>query len=688
MNGKGFFAAVVRRRRRVLALYAAAAVLCALLSLLVSVNYDINDYLPPDAPSTIAIDVMEEAFGGGIPNVRAMVRDVTVPEALAYKQQIARVEGVTSVTWLDDVADVTVPLEMQDPDTVAAYYKDGAALFTITVSDDQRAEAVAAIDSLLGDAGALTGSAVSTAAATNSTVVEVAKIAAIAVLYVVFILALTTASWAEPALIMVGMGAAILINNGTNLIFGEISFVTSAAGSILQLAVSLDYSVFLIHRFAEVRAARPGADPGDCMVEALTKSASSILSSGLTTVIGFAALVLMQFQIGPDLGLALAKGVAFSLLTVFTFVPALVVTALPWMDKTHHKPLLPSFTGFGRLVSRIMLPMVAVLAVIMVPSYLASNANAYYYGAGHMFAADTEVGRDTEAIEAVFGQSDTYVLLVPAGDTATQSELSAALRALPQVTGIISYVDTAGSEIPPGFLDDATLAQLVSGDTTRMVLSVAADYEGDAAFALVEQVRAIAQQYYPDSWYLAGQGVSTYDLMDTITGDMAMVNFVAIAAVFLVLLVLERSLILPIVLVLCIETAIWFNLALPYFTGTVVFYIAYLIISSVQLGATVDYAILFSDRYREYRETLDKKPAIVATVATVTTSVLTTGSGLAVVGFLMGAISSNQLLAQLGNFLGVGSLASLTIVLLALPGILYLIDPLIVHKQPKEGTAL
>ena len=556
------------------------------------------------------------------------------------------------------------------------------------MSDDQRAEAVAAIDSLLGDAGALTGSAVSTAAATNSTVVEVAKIAAIAVLYVVFILALTTASWAEPVLIMVGMGAAILINNGTNLIFGEISFVTSAAGSILQLAVSLDYSVFLIHRFAEVRAARPGADPGDCMVEALTKSASSILSSGLTTVIGFAALVLMQFQIGPDLGLALAKGVAFSLLTVFTFVPALVVTALPWMDKTHHKPLLPSFTGFGRLVSRIMLPMVAVLAVIMVPSYLASNANEYYYGAGHMFAADTEVGRDTEAIEAVFGQSDTYVLLVPAGDTATQSELSAALRALPQVTGIISYVDTAGSEIPPGFLDDATLAQLVSGDTTRMVLSVAADYEGDAAFALVEQVRAIAQQYYPDSWYLAGQGVSTYDLMDTITGDMAMVNFVAIAAVFLVLLVLERSLILPIVLVLCIETAIWFNLALPYFTGTVVFYIAYLIISSVQLGATVDYAILFSDRYREYRETLDKKPAIVATVATVTTSVLTTGSGLAVVGFLMGAISSNQLLAQLGNFLGVGSLASLTIVLLALPGILYLIDPLIVHKQPKEGTAL
>ena len=682
MKGTGFFAAVVRRRKQVLAGYAIASVLCAVLWMLVSVNYDINDYLPPTSPSTTAIEVMEDAFAGGIPNVRAMVQDVTVPEALAYKQQISQLEGVTAVTWLDDVVDVTVPLEMQDQKTVEAYYKDGAALFTITVLDSERTEAVDAISQLLGDQGALTGSAVSTAAATNSTVVEVAKIAAIAVVYVFFILGLTTNSWAEPLLIMIGMGVAILLNNGTNLMFGEISFVTSAAGSILQLAVSLDYSVFLIHRFEEVRAARPGADPGDCMVEALSKSASSILSSGLTTVIGFVALILMQFQIGPDLGRALAKGVALSLVTVFTFVPALVVTALPWMDRTRHKPLLPSFHGFGRFVSRIMLPMVAVLVIVMVPSYLASNANTYYYGAGHMFGTDTKVGRDTQAIDDTFGQSDTYVLLVPAGDTATQSELSDALHGLPEVTSIISYVDNAGPEIPPEYLDDATLSQLVSDGYTRMVISVAADFEGDAAFALVENVRAIAQEYYPDSWYLAGQGVSTYDLMDTITGDMTKVNLVAIAAVFLILLALEHSLVLPIVLVLSIETAIWFNLALPYFTGTTVFYIAYLIISSVQLGATVDYAILFSDRYREYRETMDKKPAIASTVATVTTSVLTTGSGLAVVGFLMGAISTNQLLSQLGTFLGVGSIASLTIVLLALPGILYLIDPLITRKKP------
>ena len=171
---------------------------------------------------------MEDAFGGGIPNVRAMVRDVTIPQALSYKEQISKLDGVTAVTWLDDALDVTVPLEMQDQKTVEAYYKDGAALFTITVEDAKRTEAVNEISELLGDQGALTGSAVSTAAATNSTVVEVAQIAVIAVIYVFFILGLTTPSWAEPVLIMVGMGVAILINNGTNLMFGEISFVTSA----------------------------------------------------------------------------------------------------------------------------------------------------------------------------------------------------------------------------------------------------------------------------------------------------------------------------------------------------------------------------------------------------------------------------------------------------------------------------
>ena len=669
---KRFYTAIVRRRRLVLAVFALAAVLSVFAVRQVKVDYDINDYLPPESPSTTAIEVMNGAFTGGIPNMRVMVRDVTVPQALEYKEKLAAIDGVSSVAWLDDSLDVTVPLQMQDTATVESYYKDGCALFTVTVEDEKRLEAVAAVRDLIGEGNALEGAAVSTAVATNSTVTEVAKIAAIAVVYVLFILILTTDSWAEPLLVLTGLGAAILLNNGTNLIFGTISFVTNAAGSILQLAVSLDYSVFLIHRFAECRAENPDASPEECMVDALCRSTGSILSSGLTTVIGFLALVLMQFQIGPDLGLALAKGVVLSLVTVFTFMPALTLAAYQWMDKTHHRPLLPSFDKFGRFVARIMLPMALVLVILMVPSYLASNSNQYYYGAAHMFGENTRLGADTAAIEETFGRSDTYVALVPEGDTATQQKLSDALHAIPEVTGILSYVDNAGASIPPEFVPGDTLGLLVSGGYTRMVLTVDADTEGDGAFALVERVRATVQQYYPDNYYLAGQGVSTYDLMDTITADMVKVNLLAIGAV---------------ILVLSIETAIWINLAIPYFRGQYVFYIAYLIISSVQLGATVDYAILFSDRYQEFRETLGRKEAVAATVSAVTTSVSTTGSAMAVVGFLMGAISTNQLLGQLGNFLGVGSLVSLAIVLLALPGFLYLADPLIIKekKQPKEA---
>ena len=295
---KRFYTAIVRRRRLVLAVFALAAVLSVFAVRQVKVDYDINDYLPPESPSTTAIEVMNGAFTGGIPNMRVMVRDVTVPQALEYKEKLAAIDGVSSVAWLDDSLDVTVPLQMQDTATVETYYKDNCALFTVTVEDANRLEAVAAIQDLIGEDNALAGTAVSTAVATNSTVTEVAKIAAIAVVYVLFILILTTDSWAEPLLVLAGLGAAILINNGTNLMFGTISFVTNAAGSILQLAVSLDYSVFLIHRFAECRAARPDASAEDCMVEALCKSTGSILSSGLTTVIGFLALVLILYRAG------------------------------------------------------------------------------------------------------------------------------------------------------------------------------------------------------------------------------------------------------------------------------------------------------------------------------------------------------------------------------------------------------
>ena len=670
-----FYRATTRHPKTMVALFVLLAAFCALCQPLIAVNYDMNDYLPPETASTVALDAMDAEYDGGVPNARVMVRNVTIPEAMAYKQALEKIDGVTSVVWLDDAASVEQPLETLDQDTVSGYYQDGAALFSVTIAEDKRIEAVDAIRKLIGDDNAMSGSAVSTAVATTSTVSQVRIISVAAVAFVLLVLILTTTSWLEPLVVLGSLGVAILINSGSNLIFGEISFVSNAAGSILQLAVSLDYSIFLLHRFEECRRETP--DPREAMVEALCKSTMSILSSGLTTVIGFLALCLMQFQIGPDMGLVLGKGVAVSLVTVFLFSPSLILLCHKLLEKTRHRSFMPSFHRLGRCVTRLMIPVMTVLLLLSVPAYLGSGQNRYYYGSSHIFGANTQLGADIEAIEDVFGKSDTYVLMVPRGNAAREKELSAALKELPQVSSILSYVDNAGSVIPTEYVEKDTLSKLVSDHYSRLVLSVKVDLEGDEAFGLVGRVREIAESYYPGEWLLAGEGVSTCDMKETVTADMTKVNLIAIAAVFVVLLLSFKSVSLPVILVLAIEAGIWINTAIPYFTGQSIFYISYLIISSIQLGATVDYAILFTDRYMEFRRSMPKKEAVVQTVSSVTLSILTSSLTLTVVGFLMGYISTHGLLSQLGFFLGRGALLSVGIVLFALPGMLYLLDGLI-----------
>lgn len=667
-----FFKRVIGLRVPIMLFFIAAAILGAYEKDQVRVNYDMNDYLPEESPSTQALNKMKQEFDGEIPNARVAVKNVTYAEALDYKERIQEVEGVETVTWIDDVNYIHMPVEMLDKDTRDAYYKDRTALFTVTINEENINETVPAIRKVIGQENAMTGSAVSTAVATSSTVNEIKKIAVFAVIIVLLVLILTTNSWLEPVIVLLGIGVAVSINAGSNLIFGEISFVTNAAGSILQLAVSLDYSVFLIHRFQECRL--ENSDPEEAMKNALCKSSSSILSSGLTTVIGFLALLFMRFGIGPDLGKALAKGIAISLVTVFVFMPGVILVCYKWMDKLSHREFLPSFQKFGTFISKITVPLAVIFCLLMFPTFYCSNHNSYYYGSSHIFGTGTQYGEDTAFIEDTFGIKDTYVLMVPNTSDNQEKKLVKELEKQDQVISVISLADMIGPAVPREMLPESILTQLRSDNYSRMVISVGVDYEGDETFALVENIRNIAQSYYEDDYYLAGQGVSTYDLMDTITADMVKVNLVAIGAVFVVLLLTMRMIRTPIVLVLAIETAIWINLTIPYIQHKPLFYIAYLIISSVQLGATVDYAILFSDRYKECRESRSRIESIVETISQTTASVLTSGVVMITVGFLLGIISTHGLLSQLGYLLGKGTICSLITVLFVLPGLLYLTE--------------
>lgn len=670
-----FYEAIVDHKKTVIVFFTIAMIISALCSTMVNVNYDINDYLPDGTASTVALDTMNEEYDMSIPNARVMVSDLTVAEALKMKEKLSEIDGVDDVTWLDDAIDTDIPLETADKDTVENYYKDNNALYTVTIDESKRIETVHAIRNLIGEENSMSGAAVNTAVAAEATTKEVKNIIFLVIPICLAVLFLTSSSWIEPILLLGSIGIAILLNKGTNLMFGTISFVTNAAGGVLQLAVSMDYSIFLLHRFQEMR--EEGQAPKEAMINALCKSTGSILSSGLTTVIGFAALILMRFKIGPDMGLAMAKAIFISLVTVFVLFPVILLYCYPLIDKTAHKSLLPDFEKFGRFVTKLMVPAVLVFVLFIIPCNLGQKENFFSYGSSQIFSTDTQIGSDTKKIEDTFGKSNNLVLMVPKGDLQKESQLSKDLHNMPEVSSILSYVDNAGAEVPMDYVDNDTLSKLISDNYSRLVLTVDADFEGEKTFTLIEEIRSLAKTYYGDEYLLAGESASTYDLMDTITKDNDRVNLIAIGAVFLVLLLSMKSLSIPVILVLAIETAIWINLSVPYFTNDFVFYIAYLIISSVQLGATVDYAILLTSRYMEVRETASRKDTVVETLRSTTVSIMTSASILTIAGILLWKVSTHGVLSQLGHLLARGTALSTVIVLFVIPGMLYIGDKLI-----------
>lgn len=675
-----FFDLIIKLRKSILILFIIFALISIICVKFVDVNYNINEYLPDNAISTISMDLMEQEFEGGIPNLRIMLKQVSITEVLEYKEKLLKIEGVESVTWLDDVINILEPLEFQDQDTVSKYYVNNNALLTASIDEDNCIEIINQIRNLIGEGNPITGIAANTALSLTSTDEEIPKIAILVVTFVLLILILTTTSWVEPIIILLGLLISVILNAGTNLIFGEISFVTNAAANILQLSVSLDYSVFLIHRFEELKE---GRTKEEAMKQALIKSTKSILSSGLTTVIGFLALTQMAFKIGPDLGIVLAKGITFSIITVFIFMPALILLTTPIMEKTKHRNFLPSFKPFGKLVSKSMFVITIIFIIVIIPSYLSSINNSYYYGNSNIFGEDSSIWKETNEIKNIFGKNDTYVVMLPSGSPAKEVMLIDEYKKLDSVISIIAYAEQVGTTIPYEFIDTSLLKQLQSDKYSRIVLSVEQDYEGDETFSFIEEIHRITNEIYPNSYFIAGEGISTYDLMNTITKDMTKVNLITILSVFIVLVITLKSVLLPAILVITIETAIWINLSIPYYTDQSLFFIAYLIISSVQLGATVDYGILFTERFLENRQKLARKESIIQTITDVTSSILTSGLALTIVGFAMGIIASHRLLSQLGYLLGQGTLLSMFSVLFVLPCLLYITDKI---KKVKEGS--
>lgn len=640
----------------------------------VSVNYNMVDYLPDDAQSTRAMEVMEEEFTGAVPNTRVLIPGVSIQEALSFKEQLEAIDGVGDVLWLDDVVDLKTPLEMADSKMVETYYKDGNALFSISVRSGDEVAITDSIYELIGEEGAIAGEAINTATSQKMAGNESMYATLLLVPIIILILVLSTTSWVEPVFFLTAIGVSVLINLGTNIFIGEVSFVTQSVAPILQLAVSLDYAVFLLHSFSDYR--KKTDNPEEAMELAMKKSFPAITASAATTFFGFIALTFMNFEIGADLGLNLVKGIVLSFVSVMVFLPALTLYFYKWMDKTKHRSFVPSFKGIGNIVLKFKVPSLILVFALLIPAFMAQSNTAFTYGFGEI-PEDTRSGRDFKLINETFGEKTPLVLLVPKGNVAKEEELVADLEALDYVTSVIAYVNTVDAVIPPEYLEKSITDEFYSENYARIVINTNQGTEGDIPFSIVEKVEKAAADYYGKDALALGESVTLFDIKNTVTKDNMLVNILTVVTIAIVLLVGFRSISIPVVLLVTIQSAVWINLSIPYFTETSLVFVGYLIISTVQLAATVDYGILFTEAYQHHRKEMSAVKAMVKTLDEKTFSISISAGILSSVGFILWITSSNPIVGAIGLLLGRGTLLSFVMVLFFLPALLLVADRLI-----------
>ncbi|API91614.1 MULTISPECIES: RND family transporter [unclassified Virgibacillus] len=650
------------------------AVISTFAQFAVSINYSMVDYLPKASPSTIAMDTMEEEFNGAVANTRVMIKDINIPEALAFKKDLEAIEGVSEVTWLDDAIDTKTPIEVADSATVESYYKNGNGLFSFHIEEGKEVKTTDAIYQLIGEKNAMSGEALDTATSQKMTGKETVYATALLVPIIILILILSTRSWAEPVFFLTAIGISVLINLGTNIFIGEISFITQSVAPILQLAVSLDYAIFLLHSFADYR--KQTDSPAEAMQMAIKRSFPAIAASASTTFFGFIALAFMDFEIGADLGLNLVKGIVLSFISVMVFLPTLTLMFYHWIDKTEHKQLLPSIRNVGKTLTKFRIPALIILLILIIPSFLGQSKTNFIYGIGEQPEASRAYS-DEAAIEKVFGKHTPMVLLLPKGDIAKEESLVQKLKDFSEVKSTISYVDAVSPAIPPEYLEASVTEQFFSDNYSRIIVNTSVDTEGEATFAFIDQIKSLTSDYYNEDYHLLGESVTLYDMKQVVEKDNTVVNLLTVIAIAIVLLITFRSLSFPVVLLVTIQSAVWINLSIPYFTNTPLVYVGYLIISTVQLAATVDYAILLTEAYKENRKEMHALPAIKKTIDEKIFSIGVSASILSSVGFILWLTSSNKIVASIGLLLGRGALLAFIMVVLVLPALLIVLDKVI-----------
>lgn len=674
---------ILRKQKWIESIFTAGCIFSFIAMLFVNVNYDLTEYLPKEAASRIGLDRMEEDFG--YPGTaRIMIKDVSLYEAKQYKNQIEAVEGVDQVLWCDSAVNIYAGEDFISMDDIEDYYKDRCAVMDITFDEGDTAKgtsrAVDEIRTLLGEKGCYTGMAVQNKSLRENIESEMQLIMLVAVIMIFVILCITTAAWSEPFLFLIVMGVAILLNQGSNIFLGTVSFLTNNVAMVLQLATSMDYSIFLLDAFERER--KKGLNNKDAMTNAIDAAINSIFASSLTTVVGFLALVSMKFSIGFDMGLVLAKGIVFSLLTVVFFMPAMILKFADWNERTAHRPFLPAFNRLSSGIYRFRYVALIIMALLVPPAYVAQGMNDYLYGNSAVGASEgTQVYRDDKEITEIFGRSNMLLVLYPNISSVREKAMSETLEELPFVKSVTSMANTLPEGIPEEFLPYSLTSQLHRGDKGRMLVYIRTKTESREAFQDTAQIEKIVKEYYPEDSFVVGETPSTMDIKTFITADNTRVNILSLLGVFTVVMFSFRSLLVPLIVMIPIEAAIFLNMAIPYLAGDTMVYMGYIIVSSIQLGATVDYSILLTNNYMACRKEMEKKDSCIQAVKMSCTSVFTSGTIMILAGYIIHFISNTAAIGDLGHLIGRGALFSVILVLTVLPALLVLFDSIITSNE-------
>ncbi len=682
------FRGVLRHRRVVIGVFVALTVICACLIPQVKIDANMSDYLPPTAKSSQDLGAMKRIYGNDIANARVYVTGIGLPQAKVLDRRLKGEKDVISVTWLGDEVDVDQPLETQDADTIADWYDDKGYLFQAVLKSgvkQSQIDHIRAIAKAMPGARkvAIDGSAADDAANMATINTDMGKIMTIAVIVVLVVVALNTTSYLHPVVMLLTIGVAIVLNMGTNVFRGTISSITQLVASVLQLAVSMDYSIVLLTNFG--RAQQETDDQFEAMVAAMTKSFPVILSSAAVTFFGFLSLGAMQFLIGADMGIALAKGIVCSFFSITLLMPCILYDMRRLVARTTHKPFFRSFRRMAKVCHAGAVPALAIAAVLAVPALLASQSVSFTYGSAANMSPTSQVKIDGDVINKAFGESQTWAIMVPAEHWGDENALVEDLQKLPTTKSVLSYSTIASSALPRQLADRSQIRQLFSGGYSRIVLTSRIPDESRQAFDLVKRVRSLCRARYGSTYRLVGNAVSYADIKAVTSVDSTTVKLASILAIGAVLLVMFRSLSIPVILILAIEVSIWMNEAVPYLMGQTINFVAFLVIDAVQLGAAVDYAIIFTEEYLARRRRMPKADASIQSIEKTAQPIMTSSSILILACLGIYLSVSSPMIQQVGMLIARGALISVILIFFVLPLLFTLLDGFVRVTSYKIG---